>query len=113
LGGRFYSGFLDVHGSGLCAELLIDIFKDLEESAKAIQYHPLPEEIAAAIKSKLGANFRAFERIDEQSHRAAGRLATRAMAKDVSGAARAFGRVAESCVSCHKQFRTALRSLSD
>jgi cytochrome c556 len=93
--------------------LLIDNFKDLEESAKAIQRHPLPAEIAAAIKSKLGKNFRAFERIDEQSHRAAGRLATRAMAKDASGAAKALGPLAESCVSCHKQFRATLRSLSD
>jgi hypothetical protein len=69
--------------------------------------------IAAAIKSKLGTSFLAFERIDEQSHRAAGRLATRAMAKDVSRVAKAFGRLAESCVSCHKQFRATLRNLSD
>ena len=48
--------------------LLIDDLKTVEESAKAIQGHPLPTEIVAAIKSKLGRDFRAFERIDEQSH---------------------------------------------
>jgi hypothetical protein len=78
--------------------LLIDNLKDLEELAKAIQRHPLPGRIAAAIKRKLGASFRAFERINEQSHRAAGRPATRAMAKDVSEAPKAFGRLAEGCV---------------
>jgi hypothetical protein len=52
----------------LANALLIDDFKGLEESAKAIQTHPLPDEIVVAIKNKLGRNFRAFERADEQSH---------------------------------------------
>ncbi len=93
--------------------LLMEDFKDLEASAKAIGGHPLPNEIAAAIKSKLGRSFSAFETIDNQSHQAAADLARRAAAKDISGSARAFGRLAESCVSCHKQFRSTLRPLSD
>jgi len=93
--------------------LLMEDFKDLDASAKAIHDHPLPNEIVAAIKSKLGRGFSAFERIDRQSHQAAAELGKRAAAKDISGAARAFGQLAESCVSCHKQFRSALRPLSD
>jgi hypothetical protein len=38
----------------------------------------------AAIKSKLGRDFRAFERIDEQSHQAATNLSNRAAAKDLT-----------------------------
>ena len=93
--------------------LLIDDFKGLEESAKAIEGHPLPDEVVAAIKNKLGRNFRGFERVDEQNHKAATDLAKRAAAKDITGSAKAFGRLAEGCVSCHKQFRATLRSLSD
>ena len=93
--------------------LLIDDFKGLEESAKAIQTHPMPDEIVLAIKNKLGRNFRSFERADEQSHRRAADLAKRAAAKDISGSARAFGGIADGCVSCHKQFRATLRRLSD
>ena len=93
--------------------LLIDDFKGLEDAAKAIQGHPLPDEVVASIKSKLGRNFRAFERVDEQSHQASADLAKRAAAKDISGSAKAYGRLAESCVSCHRQFRATLRSLSD
>ena len=72
-----------------------------------------PTEIVAAIKSKLGRDFRAFERIDEQSHQAAANLAKRAAAKDLTGSAKAFGGLTEGCLSCHKQFRAALRPLSD
>lgn len=93
--------------------LLVDDFKGLEESAKAIQNHPLPNEIVVAIKKKLGINFRAFERADEQSHQRAADLVKRAAAKDISGSAKAFGGIADGCVSCHKQFRATLRSLSD
>jgi hypothetical protein len=93
--------------------LLLDDLKTAEESAKAIQGHPLPAEIVAAIKSKLGKDFRAFERIDEQSHQAAASLAKRAAAKDLTGSAKAFGGLTEGCVSCHKQFRASLRPLSD
>lgn len=93
--------------------LLVDDFKGLEESAKAIQTHPLPDEIVVAIKKKLGRNFRAFERADEQSHQRAADLVKRAAAKDISGAAKAFGGIVDGCVSCHKQFRAPLRSLSD
>jgi cytochrome c556 len=93
--------------------LLIDDLKTVEESAKAIQGHPLPTEIVAAIKSKLGRDFRAFERIDEQSHQAAANVAKRAAAKDLTGSAKAFGGLTEGCLSCHKQFRAALRPLSD
>jgi hypothetical protein len=93
--------------------LLTDDFKGLEESAKAIQGHPLPDEIVAAIKSKLGKNFRSFERVDEQSHQAAANLAKRAAARDLTGLAKAFGALAGGCVSCHKQFRATLRPLSD
>ena len=93
--------------------LLTDDFNGLEESAKAIQGHPLPNEIVVAIKNKLGKNFHAFERADEQSHQQAAELAKRAAAKDLSGSAKAFGEIANGCVSCHKQFRAALKSLSD
>ena len=65
--------------------LLTDDFKGLEESAKAIQTHPLPDEIVVAIKKRLGGNFRAFERADEQSHQRAADLVKRAAAKDISG----------------------------
>jgi cytochrome c556 len=93
--------------------LLVDDFKGLQESAKAIQTHPLPDEIVVAIKKKLGRNFRAFERADEQSHQRAADLVKRAAAKDISGSAKAFGGIVDGCVSCHKQFRAPLRSLSD
>lgn len=93
--------------------LLIEDFNGLEESAKAIESHPLPDEIIAAIKDKLGKSFRGFERVDEHSHRAAADLAARAAAKDIIGAAKAFGSLAQGCVSCHKQFRATLRPLSD
>ena len=65
--------------------LLVDDFKGLEESAKAIQTHPPPDEIVVAIKNKLGRNFRSFERADEQSHQRAADLVKRASAKDISG----------------------------
>ncbi len=93
--------------------LLLDDFNGLEKSAKAIQEHPLPEGVAGAIKNKLGKNFPKFERVDEQAHRAAGDLVKRAVAKDISGSAKALGRLTESCVSCHKEFRATLRPLSD
>lgn len=93
--------------------LLVDDFKGLEELAKAIQTHPLPDGIVAAIKKKLGRNFRSFERADEQTHQRAADLVKRAAAKDISGSAKAFGGIMEGCVSCHKQFRAELRSLSD
>ena len=93
--------------------LLIDDLKSVEESAKTIQGHPLPTEIVAAIKSELGRDFRAFERIDEHSHQAAASLAKRAAAKDLTGSAIAFGQLTQGCVSCHRQFRASLRPLSD
>ena len=93
--------------------LLVEDFKGLEESAKAIQTHPLPDEIVTAIKNKLGRDFRAFERADEQSHQRAADLVKRAAAEDVTGAAKAFGGIADGCVSCHKKFRGPLKSLSD
>jgi len=93
--------------------LLIDDFNGLKESAKAIQTHPLPDKIVVAIKNKLGRNFGAFERADEQSHQRAADLVKRAAAKDISGSAKAFGGIADGCVSCHRQFRALLRSLSD
>ena len=74
--------------------LLIDDFKGLEESAKAIQTHPLPDEIVVAIKKRLGRNFRAFERADEQSHQRAADLVKRAAARDISGA-KAFGGIVD------------------
>ena len=93
--------------------LLIDDLKSVAESAKAIQDHPLPTEIVAAIKSKLGKDFRAFERIDEQSHQAAANLGKRAAAKDLTGSAIAFGILTQGWVSCHRQFRASLRPLSN
>jgi cytochrome c556 len=97
----------------LISALVIDDLKSVEEFAKTIQGHPLPTEIVAAIKNKLGRDFRAFERIDEQSHQAATSVANRAAAKDLTGSAVAFGQLTQGCVSCHKQFRASLRPLSD
>jgi cytochrome c556 len=97
----------------LADALLRDDFEALQQSAKAIQGHPLPDEAVKSIKSKLGKSFRSFERADEQSHQAATDLSKRAAARDLSGSAKAFGRVAEGCVSCHKQFRATLKPLSD
>lgn len=97
----------------LSTAILVEDFKSIEEAARAIQGHPLPDEIVAAVKGKLGRSFGTFERIDEQSHHAATDLARRAAAKDIAGSAKAFGRLAEGCVSCHKQFRATLRPLSD
>jgi cytochrome c556 len=96
----------------LTTSLLIDDFNGVED-AKVIQGHPLPDEIVAAIKNKLGTDFHAFESVDEQSHQAAAELSNRAAAKDASGSAKAFGHLTEGCVSCHQQFREALRPLSD
>ncbi len=93
--------------------LLVDDFKQIEESAKAIAGHPLPDEIVTAIRNKLGPKFGDFERVDERSHEQADELARRAAAKDMSGAASAFGGLASGCVSCHEQFRATLKSLSD
>ena len=97
----------------LTTALLVGNFEGLKESAKAIQTHPLPDEIVVAIKNKLGRNFRSFERADEQSHQRAADLVKRAADKDISGSAKAFGDIVDGCVSCHKQFREALRGLSD
>jgi cytochrome c556 len=93
--------------------LLRGEFAAVEESAKAIQGHPLPDEVVTAIKAKLGKSFGRFERADQQSHQAAADLSRRAVARDLSGSAKAFGRVMECCLSCHKQFRATLRPLSD
>ncbi len=96
----------------LTNSLLIDDFNGVEASAKAIEGHPLPAEIVAGIKNKLGDEFHAFEAVDEQSHQAAADLADRAAAQDPQGSAKAFGRLAEGCVTCHQQFRATLRPLS-
>jgi cytochrome c556 len=110
---RAIMGELGAEYLRLTNALMTEDFRELEASAKAIAGHPLPDEIATAIKSKLGRSFSAFETIDNQSHQAAADLARRAAAKDITGSARAFGRLAQSCVSCHKQFRPTLRPLSD
>jgi cytochrome c556 len=93
--------------------LLIEDLGTLQASAKAIQGHPMPPEIVAAIKNKLGGKFHGFEVIDEQSHKAAGDLSKQAAAKNVMEAAKAYGRLTEACVNCHKQYRVTLRPLSD
>lgn len=97
----------------LANALLIDDFDGLEASAKAIQGHPLPDQVVAAIQQKLKGRFEVFERIDRQSHQAAAEVADRAAARDIIGSAKAFGSVAEACVTCHERFRTELRPLSD
>ena len=88
-------------------------FQGSRKIGKGHPIHPLPDEIVVAIKNKLGTNFHAFERTDEQSHQRAADLVKRAAAKDISGPAKAFGGIADGCVSCHRQFRASLRSLSD
>ena len=61
--------------------LLRDDFAAMEQSAKAVKGHPLPDRIATAIRSKLGKRFGSFERADEQSHQAAADLSRRAAAQ--------------------------------
>ena len=97
----------------LANALMMEDFKGIEESARAIQGHPLPDEIVVAIKGKLGRKFGAFERADELSHRSSADLIKRAAAKDASGSARAFAGITNGCVNCHRQFRATLRALSD
>ncbi len=97
----------------LTNSLLLDDFDGVEASAKAVEGHPLPAEIVAGIKGKLGDQFHAFEAVDEQSHQAAAELANRAVAHDPVGSAKAFGRLAEGGVACHQHFRATLRPLSD
>lgn len=93
--------------------LMVDDFKSLEEIGHAIDQHAMPNEIVAAIKAKLGKKFSGFEIADERSHAAARSLSKQAVAKNANGAARAFGELSASCVSCHIQFRATLRPLSD
>src|SRR5512146_1965244 len=45
----------------LANAIIMDDFASIEESAKAIQSHPLPDAIVVAIKSRLGGEFAAFE----------------------------------------------------
>jgi cytochrome c556 len=93
--------------------LMIDDFKTLEAAGRAIEHHPLPDAIIAAIKSKLGDNFAGFEKVDERSHAAAHSLSTQAAAKNSAGTAMAFGELSAACVSCHAQFGPTLRPLAD
>jgi cytochrome c556 len=104
---------LQVEFLNMTNALFIDDFRGLEQSAKAIQGHPMPDDIVTAVKNKLGRNFRGFETFDVQSHTAAGDLAKRAAARDIFGSAKAYGRIAEACVGCHKQYRATLKPLSD
>jgi len=97
----------------LANALMMEDFKDIEVSAKAIQGHPLPDAIVVAIKQRLGRKFGAFEQADELSHRSAAELIKRAAVKDAVGAGRAFAGITNGCLSCHKQFRTTLKTLSD
>ncbi|MCC6889083.1 MAG: cytochrome c [Hyphomicrobiales bacterium] len=91
--------------------LILEDFKVLEETAGAIHHHPMPKEAMAAIKNKLGKRYGAFQAVDGQVHRAAAELAKRAAAKDIAGAAKAFGAMTNACVSCHRQFRATLKGL--
>jgi cytochrome c556 len=93
--------------------LLIEDFATLQEAARAVEGHPMPAEIVTAIENKLGRDFAGFESIDQQGHKAAADLASRAAAKDAVGSAQAFGRLTETCVGCHKQYRMVLKPLSD
>jgi hypothetical protein len=97
----------------LANALIMEDFKGIEESAKAIQGHPLPDTIVVAIKNKLGGKFGAFERADESSHRNAADLVKRAAARDVPGSAKAFAGITNGCIGCHRQFRATLRILSE
>ncbi len=93
--------------------LMTDDFATLGEVGEAVAHHPLPDEIVAAIKGKLGKSFAAFEKIDERSHVAATALAKQAAAKNANGAAKAFADLSTACASCHAQFRAKLKPLSD
>jgi cytochrome c556 len=97
----------------LANALLTDDVQALEQSAKAIETHPLPNEIVDAVKQRLGREFSSFERVDALSHRGAASLARAASAGNLSGAAKAFGELTSGCVGCHKLFRAKLKSLSD
>ena len=93
--------------------LMTDDYQTLEEVGRAIEHHPLPDPIVAAIKRTLGKGFSAFEKVDERSHAAAVALARQAAAKNSAGAAKAFADLSTACVSCHTQFRAKLKPLSD
>lgn len=93
--------------------LMVEDFKSLDSSAKAIRVHPFPADIVDSIRRNLTSGFREFERTDEQTHEAATELSSRAAAKDILGSAKAFEQLTNGCVSCHHQFRASLRSLSD
>lgn len=97
----------------LANAIVMDDFAGIEQSARAIQSHPLPDAIVLAIKNRLGGKFAAFEHADEASHQSAADLIKSAAAKDSIGGARAFAGITNGCVSCHQQFRTTLRPLSD
>jgi cytochrome c556 len=93
--------------------LMSDDFASLQEAANAISGHPMPDEVVAAIKSKLGRDLRAFEALDDASHKAARNLSARAAVKDSVGASKAYNNLTATCVGCHKQFRATLKPLSD
>ena len=97
----------------LANAMSMEDFDTLAKSAEAIRNHQMSDELVAGIKNKLGRSFHEFERLDELSHKAAGDLAERAAAKDIIGSVKAFGRMSEACASCHKQYRSTLRPLSD
>lgn len=91
--------------------LMHEDFAELEKSGSAIHHHPMPQKSIAGIKSKLGKRFAAFQAADAQVHNGAADLVKRAAAKDIVGATRAFSNVTAGCISCHRQFRPALKGL--
>ncbi|TAM62295.1 hypothetical protein EPN52_00845 [bacterium] len=97
----------------LAQALFYDDYASMERLAKEVEAHPMPPGLVVAIKARLGSRFPGFERADEETHAAAAELARRAAAKDPAGSAKALGRLAQSCVACHAQYRPALRALAD
>ena len=71
----------------LANAIVMDDFAGIEQSARAIQSHPLPDAIVLAIKNRLGGKFAAFEHADEASHQSAADLIKSAAAKEIQSAA--------------------------
>ncbi len=110
--GSLHAIMEDLHGEFLRSAdaLLREDFDALKRSADAIKGHPMPKEIVAAVKKKLGRRFEGFEKRDEAVHKAAEALSRRAAARDAAGAAQAFARLAQGCVACHKDYRPTLKT---
>lgn len=103
---------MELHGDylRLSSALLYGDVAGARQAARAIERHPMPPGLVAAIRSRLGARFEDFEKADLQTHAAAARIER---AGGAAAAAKAYGDLTLSCVACHSQFRPKLLPLAD